>query len=215
MSCPARLTEIRDHAAGAPLAPGLATHLVDCPACTEALGTERRVLDEIDATLDDLRLAEPPAALIARARALADAPVTRSWPAFVLRAAAAALVVVGTAATLVRQLSWEPSPSPAPSTLAAARPPAAEARVTGELAPSAPPAPQVPRRSAVARAIVPPGQEALVHRFAALVDSGIVDAPERIVRPEESGTPLGEPPELVVPPLNIQPIEADEAPSEE
>jgi hypothetical protein len=210
MSSHVPLSVLRDHAAGARLAPSLAAHLADCPDCAGVLEAERRVLDEVDATLDSLRRADPSPALIARARALADAPAAAPWAASVFRIAAAALVVVGAAAT-VRQLSWEPSPTPAPTTLASA----AELPVTPELAPSVAPTPRRIRRRAVAPPIVPSDQEALAQRFAALVDSGVLDAPERIVRPDESGTPLPEPPELVLPPLMIAAIEAEDAPSEE
>jgi anti-sigma factor RsiW len=208
----AAVSVLRDHAAGARLPRPVLDHLESCRECAAALQAERRLLDEIDATLDGLRTAEPSPALMARARALADTPAAAPWAVSVFGIAAAALVVIGVAVTVVRQLSLEPpSPTPAPTAITSAP----ESPVTPEIAPSAPPAPRPVRRRAVARPIVPPGQEALVERFAALVDGGVVEAPERIVRPDEACTPLLEPSELVLPPLAITAIEAEEAPSEE
>ena len=80
MSCIQHQTALREHAIGGPLHLALEAHLAECEDCGETLATERRVLGQIDAALDGLRLIEPSPAFLARARAqLEDTLPSRAW----------------------------------------------------------------------------------------------------------------------------------------
>lgn len=213
MSCPAFLTALRDQAAGAAATPALAAHLRVCLACREALEAERRILAEVDATIGGVGSTDPSRDLLARARALAATSPSRSWFAPGTWAAAAVLVLVLSAFVLQR-LPHVPAEIPVPPT------PAATPEATLEPPRDATRPPERPRRAVpaipVAVPLVPPGQEAALIRFAELMASGVVAAmPPRLVGPEVPKAPIPEPPDLDRPLLTIEPIEAEEAPSEE
>jgi hypothetical protein len=213
MTCHDLLPELRDHAAGSEPTPGLTTHLVACRACEAALQAERRVVEEIDGTLAALGQANPSPAFIARARALSAHPPANRRLLPALRVAAA-LLVVGVSATLVQRFAWIDTPAPVPSASGSPSPAAGPPPEVSSVEPPPPSAPP-PRPARIAAAIVPPGQEALAGRFAALVDSGVVELPPQVLETDPPSLPLQQPRELFVPPLTIAPIEADEAPSEE
>jgi hypothetical protein len=216
MTCHDHLRALRDHAAGAALTPRLEAHLGTCASCAAALDAERSLLDEIDVALTGASQAEPSRAFLARVQALGDRPESSRIPPSGLRVAAAVLVL-GVSAAVIQRFAWIDTPAAVPPALVssasstAALPPPRKASSIEPSPPSAPP----PRPVRVAAAIVPPGQEALAGRFAALVDSGVVDLAPQALETDLPGLPLRQAPELFVPPLTIAPIEADEAPSEE
>jgi hypothetical protein len=157
---------------------------------------------------------EPSPAFVARARALAQ-PRTRSRLQPATLRWAAAIVALGLGLSILERIVRETTPtaSPAADRPSVAAPPSAPA-VTAEVAapyPAPRPSTRPVRRRRLPEPIVPPDQQTAILRFAALIESGAVEAPRRV----ESNEPLPEPQELYLPPLAIAPIEADEAPSEE
>lgn len=213
MSCRALLTALRDHAAGAESTPSLAAHLRACPACAQALEAERRLLAEVDATLGQVRVAEPSPALLVPARSLAHA---RPGTHHAARAmwAAAAVFVLSMSALLLQRVAWPPAAPSIP------RAPAPSLREGPAVAPPVPPksswspTARPTRPPPDALPFVPPGQEAVVLRFAALMTSGVAVVPTQLLDPGGPAAPIPEPPDLERPLLIIEPIWADEAPSE-
>jgi hypothetical protein len=55
----------------------------------------------------------------------------------------------------------------------------------------------------------------MLRRYAALIETGVVEVPPRTLEHDEPSLPLDQPPPLHLPPLTIAPIEADVAPSED
>jgi hypothetical protein len=207
---------LRDHAAGASLPPSVGDHVGVCAECTAVLETERRLLAEVDDVLGGVRDSHPSPAFVARVRALAVAPASPRWSPPQLFWAAAALALALTPVAL--RLAAPPQPS-VPSADRSPRASAPSAPVMlASVPPSNPtPAPsRRPRRRAAppAEPIVPSGQETLIVRFAALVDSGAVEA-RAPTESDVSQSPLPSPQELYLPPLSLAPLEADEAPSED
>jgi hypothetical protein len=214
MTCHDHLRALRDHAAGAGLTPRLEAHLGTCASCVAALDAERSLLEEIDVALSGASQAEPSRAFLARVKALADRPEPRRILLPSLRIAAA-LLAVGLSTVVLQRFEWRQDPTPLPPTLGMPEPlpPETAPPIVDAVAPP-PRSVPTPRLVPAAAAVVPPGQEALVQRLAALIESGVVELPPPALE-NDPDLPLQEPTELFVPPLTIPPIEAAEAPSEE
>jgi hypothetical protein len=215
MMCDTLRPALRDHAAGASAPSPLVDHLRSCAGCAAALADERRLLDEIDGVVGGLGDEEPSPAFLVRTRALAGPLPSSRRPTAALRWAAAILALgVGLPilGRLVPETTAPPAAAPA-GPLAASASPSASPGTAAVASPR--PAPRPTRRPALrpreVAPIVAPDQETAILRFAALIESGAVEAPRRM----ESDAPLPEPEQLYLPPLTIAPIEADEAPSEE
>jgi hypothetical protein len=214
MSCREIRPALRDHAAGAAAPSSLAEHLRSCSECAAALADERSLLAEIDGVVGAIGDEEPSPAFVVRALAL-DGPRTRPRLRLSTLQWAAAIVALGLGLSILeRSVRETPSKgSPAADRPSVAASPSAPAVTAAVAAPYPAPRPSTrpARRRRLPDPIVPPDQQDAILRFAALIESGAVEAPRRI----ESNEPLAEPQELYLPPLAIAPIEAAEAPSEE
>lgn len=208
------VTALRDHAAGA--APDLGSHLRECPACTAVVEAERRLFAEIDAVIGQAGAAEPSPALLVRARSLADVPRWTHRVAPVVWAIAASLLL-GVFTFVLQRVASTPAAAPVP---AAVHTPAIAVPEPPPVTPvaSSRPSPLPVRSSPTAVGslpVVPPGQEAALVRFAELMASGTLIVPARLPDAEARSALIAEPHDLDRPLMHIEPIAADEAPSEE
>lgn len=229
MSCAAHESALRQHAAGGPLDLSLERHLAECASCREALLAEQRVQSGIDVALDVLRHTEPSPAFLARARAQVDGPrpslgwlVRPRWIPLLGMLAAALVVAFGVMVAPTRPAGQPPlasgpmaqaPASPAPTERAATLPEAPTARAAAAPTTRAPrPLPTPPKP--LEPALVPPGQEETLARFAALLANGGVAPPALLVEPSDPARELASPPDLNLRALAIEPMAAEGADTE-
>lgn len=222
MSCERYAETIVDHAFGAELAAGAAAHLRGCDSCAALFDEQRRSIGELDRELQEAVTIEASPYFVQRVRARAvSAPAPTSRLPLSLAAAAAAILV----ALAGGYVLWTGDRG-GPPAVAQATPTPQVTREPGSLRPPVPsgdaPAqtrvtPSSPARNDAAahatyrtartsaqkpEVIVPPDQGRAVARYLTLVRTGQFDASglDTVVDVE------GEPSELVVAPLAVQPL---------
>ncbi len=220
MSCLKFLDAIVDDAYGAPLSRHAAEHLAACSECRRTFDRHAQQARDIDATIRDV-LAIAPSIEFQRGvrerieRSRAAASHTIWWSA---SAAAAALLLVATLGALWERIRVSPQSHSAISGASA------DIRLAAPVKPVAPEwmpgthphraaRREVPTRRAealvvhgdgavVSPVLVPPNQRRAIARLVELVEDGTLD-PARLPRPDLF---RGEPVDLMIPPLTVEPI---------
>jgi hypothetical protein len=221
MSCERYAAAIVDYACGAEIAADARRHLETCEACRARHDEQRRAIEAIDAAIQQALAIEPSPQFERAVRSrIAQAPAPRSfaiwWTA--LAAAAAVSIVAGLAALRLSERTVDaPREAVARTALPAMPPPQIVPPVPpqppgpSEVGHRTPPTRHAPGEQRAARrestlpivpVIVPADQSIAIERYLALVRSGVLDA-SNLAREDASG---GEPPELVVTPLAVQPL---------
>jgi hypothetical protein len=220
MACERYRDTLSDVAAGGPASADVEAHLASCEMCRGELGTLRQALGFVDDEMTRLLAAAPSPDLTARIRTAAaeSAAAESGWRLgrrFVL--AAAAVVVV--AALLVAQRGSQPAPA-TPATLATdahpepprGTPRATPAREPETTAVSLPPAARA-GRSERARTepevLVPVGEAEALLRFAAGLQRRAVTSDSLLVA--DLSAPMPEPKDVFIRPVEIVPLDPDEA----
>lgn len=213
MSCERYADALLETALGEPAAPELESHLRSCAACREALDRESRLVGRIDGELRDAVSVSPSPELQPRVRVLlaGDAATGRPWRLFWLIPVAAGVVAL-VAAVSLRQRSALP---PAAPRFAESTRPVPEARGSAGELPAKPVVqrPRTQRPRTEPEVLVPPGEEELVRRFVAALQTGRVDAAAVLTGQSQSQSPdLAIPLLEEIPPLEVKPLTASTDP---
>ena len=212
MSCARHADAILEHALGEPASADLQAHLGACDACRAALEHERRLIGRIDGELRaTLEVAPSPEFLPRVRQAAASETETRSAPWLRWLMPVAAMLAL---------VTWLRQPTPVPPQPAATLS-TAPRRENPIAASGVAPTPAPPRTAAVRRpapqlpqpeVLVPPGEEALLRRFAATLRAGRVDG-TALVQPDAAPPPdLGIAPLAEAPSLELKPLTAESNP---
>jgi hypothetical protein len=216
MSCMKFAEAIADHAYGAPLTVDAAAHLAGCERCRVEFERRSRDARDLDAALRD-RLAVEPSADFSRAVrariAHRETVASRGWWWSAAAVVAAGLVLIA----ILRGVPERDRPETpsAPSTpprgtlsrreipsAPLAPPREAPSRREIRFAPSAPPREALSPRQPVV--LVPPDQQRAIARLIELIRTGAIDPAQLPATTATTATP----PDLMVAPLNIEPLAA-------
>lgn len=213
MACERFRDALTDVAAGAGPAPGVEAHLAGCEACRLELVALRGALALVDAELAERLAAEPSPELAARIRsALAESAQARpglgiGWR-LAIAGAGAALIA---AAAYVAQRGSPPAPAVTAATTRS-EPAAGVSRPPAAFAPDAvsrEPASRAPARRVEPEVLVPAGEAEALLRFAASLRLRSVPPDSLLVA--DLSSPLTEPKDVVIHPLQIAPLDPAEA----
>jgi hypothetical protein len=226
MRCEQYEQDLTVGAAGGAITPDLEAHLEGCGLCRDRLAEKRALLESVDQMLRAGLEVEPSPAL--RHRVITRVAQTERERRWILPGTAAAALAAGLAIVLLAG-AWarRPSTTPLESSAAAISPglPAADAMPPGTaetlLTPSpprplvaAPPAARSGSRPAVAReslvrepeVMVPPGQEAALRRFVAVLRDGSAPPPLLLLTAVSVEGPIAPVPLIEIPVLEAKPL---------
>jgi hypothetical protein len=213
MSCERFAGAIADHALGAEIAPNALDHLNACERCRARYASQRSTIGALDADLQRAIGIAPSSgfdrAVRERIARRSDAAPRAVWwvP---LAAAAAVAIAVGLNALRTSERRIETTSSPIATQSAPVTSGSAEkvgpAVVSPPQTQRGPLANRTTRRASSSlprvEVIVEPEQREALTRYLVLVRSGILDTSNLAKEPQA----VGEPPELVVPPLGVEPL---------
>src|SRR5262245_37093097 len=112
MSCSRFLSAIREHALGAPLAPGAAAHLAVCSECQAQFAREERLMAVIGTALDEVTSIQPASDFLPRLRTHVETSAHRQPTSWLTLAGA---VTVAVAVVLLNATMTPPLQHDAPA----------------------------------------------------------------------------------------------------